>query len=74
MRYVVEDDLYFKDLKKLRLILDALCTVIIILITVIFLRDYLLITLLISISKVLDLRSDLLYGILQKSEDFKVIS
>ncbi|RIO61044.1 hypothetical protein BUZ34_11850, partial [Staphylococcus haemolyticus] len=74
LRYVVEDDLYFKDLKKLRLILDALCTVIIILITVIFLRDYLLITLLISISKVLDLRSDLLYGILQKSEDFKVIS
>ncbi|WP_444812039.1 lipopolysaccharide biosynthesis protein [Staphylococcus hominis] len=74
LRYVVEDDLYFKDLKKLRLILDVLCTVIIILITVIFLRDYLLITLLISISKVLDLRSDLLYGILQKSEDFKVIS
>lgn len=74
LRYVVEDDLYFKDLKKLRLILDILCTVIIILITVIFLRDYLLITLLISISKVLDLRSDLLYGILQKSEDFKVIS
>ena len=74
LRYVVEDYLYFKDLKKLRLILDVLCTVIIILITVIFLRDYLLITLLISISKVLDLRSDLLYGILQKSEDFKVIS
>lgn len=74
LRYVVEDDLYFKDLKKLRLILDVLCTVIIILITVIFLRDYLLITLLISISKILDLRSDLLYGILQKSEDFKVIS
>ena len=50
LRYVVEDDLYFKDLKKLRLILDVLCTVIIILITVIFLRDYLLITLLIAIS------------------------
>ncbi|PTK63296.1 oligosaccharide flippase family protein, partial [Staphylococcus haemolyticus] len=74
LRYVVEDDLYFRDLKKLRLILDVLCTVLIILITIIFLRDYLLITFLISISKVLDLRSDLLYGILQKTEDFKVIS
>ena len=35
------------------------------------LRDYLLITLLISISKVLDLRSDLLYGILQNLKILK---
>ena len=72
LRYVVEDDLYFRDLKitfNIRCFMygsnhfdyDNL------------LRDYLLITFLISISKVLDLRSDLLYGI-YKNEDFKVIS
>ena len=70
LRYVVEDDLYFKDLK---ITFNIRC----------FmygynhfdygnlLRDYLLITLLISISKVLDLRSDLLYGILQNLKILK---
>lgn len=73
IRYVVEE-IDFNDLMKIRYILDVISMIIILTITYLFLNDYFYVVILISLTKVLDLSSELYYGILQKVENFKLIS
>lgn len=74
LRYVVEDNLSFVNLKYLRNILNLISLVIITIITLIFFKEYLVIVILVAATKLLDLNSELYYGFYHKKSMFKNIS
>lgn len=74
LRYVVEDNLSFVNLKYLRNILNLISLVIITIISLIFFKEYLIIVILVAATKLFDLNSELYYGIYHKKSMFKNIS
>ncbi|PNZ70009.1 hypothetical protein E2556_02065 [Staphylococcus croceilyticus] len=74
LRYVVEDDLSFKSLHKLRNLLNLFSLIIIILVGFIVHPDYISYMILVALTKILDLQSELYYAILHKKQNFKYIS
>ncbi|MEX5979508.1 oligosaccharide flippase family protein [Staphylococcus haemolyticus] len=74
LRYVVEDDISFKNLHTLRNILNVLSLIIIVIIGMSLHKEYLIFMILVACTKILDLQSELYYAILHKKQNFKYIS
>lgn len=74
LRYVVEDDLHFNDLRVLRNILNITSLIIIIVIGFLVYPGYLSLMILVAINKILDLQSELYYAVFHKKQNFRVIS
>ncbi|WP_270667630.1 lipopolysaccharide biosynthesis protein [Staphylococcus hominis] len=74
LRYVVEDDLSFKNARLLRNLLNILSIIIIILISLIIHPEYMIYMVLVALTKILDLQSELYYAVLHKKQNFKYIS
>lgn len=74
LRYIVEDDLEFSVMKRIRNILNILCIIFIIILSYVFYSEYIYYILIIGLSKVLDLNSEIYYAILHKIEKYKYIS
>ncbi|MCH4518265.1 oligosaccharide flippase family protein [Staphylococcus haemolyticus] len=74
LRYVVEDNLTFKNIRVLRNILNIISLLIILFIGLVIFPTYLNYFVLVAFTKVLDLQSELYYAILHKKQNFKLIS
>lgn len=74
VRYVVEDNLSFSHLTRLRNLLNVISLLIISIITLLFFEKYFIVVLLVAITKLLDLNSDLYYAVYHKKSMFKNIS
>lgn len=74
LRYVVEDNLTFKNIRVLRNILNIISLLIILFIGLFIFPTYLNYFVLVAFTKVLDLQSELYYAILHKKQNFKLIS
>ncbi|BFL77522.1 O-antigen/teichoic acid export membrane protein [Staphylococcus sp. AtDRG32] len=74
LRYVVEDNLTFKNIRVLRNILNIISLLTILFIGLVIFPTYLNYFVLVAFTKVLDLQSELYYAILHKKQNFKLIS
>lgn len=74
LRYVVEDNLAFVDLKILRNLLNIVSLIIILFLGLFIFPAYINYFMLVGFIKVLDLQSELYYAILHKKQNFKLIS
>jgi len=72
-RYVVEDNLKFKDLKKIRLLLSLLILLLIAIFGFIAYRDLMIYMILISLIRIMEMQSDLYYAIYHRISDFQRI-
>ena len=73
LRYVVEDDISFKNLHTLRNILNVLSLIIIVIIGMSLHKEYLIFMILVACTKILDLQSELYYAILHKSRTLNIL-
>lgn len=74
LRYVVEDNLSFKNVKSLRNILNIFCFILIFFMGIVFFQNYIEYIVLVAMIKILDLQSEIYYSILHKKQNFKAIS
>lgn len=74
LRYIVEDDLEFSVMKRIRSFLNIICIILIIGLGFLFYQEYVYYILIIGFSKILDLNSEIYYAILHKLEKYKYIS
>ena len=74
LRYVVEDNLTFNNVRILRNVLNVFSILIILVVGAILFPQYLSYIILVAFTKILDLQSELYYAILHKKQNFKLIS
>ncbi|QKQ28722.1 oligosaccharide flippase family protein [Staphylococcus hominis] len=74
LRYVVEDNLIFNNVRILRNVLNVFSILIILVVGAILFPQYLSYIILVAFTKILDLQSELYYAILHKKQNFKLIS
>ena len=73
LRYVVEDNLTFNNVRILRNVLNVFSILILVVGAILF-PQYLSYIILVAFTKILDLQSELYYAILHKKQNFKLIS